>query len=51
VPPTEAERLVEALLAEGLLPEEVPAVLPHLPVEPATVGEVNAIIAAGGLGL
>lgn len=51
VPPAQAERLVDALLAEGLLPEEVPAVLPHLPVEPETVGEVNAIIAASGLGL
>ncbi|MCW2676356.1 MAG: uncharacterized protein JWR70_1396 [Modestobacter sp.] len=50
VPPAQAEQLLAALLAEGLLPEEVPAVLPHLPVESATVREVTAIVAAGGLG-
>jgi hypothetical protein len=50
VPPAQAEQLLAALLAEGLLPEEVPAVLPHLPVEEATVREVTAIVAAGGLG-
>jgi hypothetical protein len=50
VPPAEAERLLAALLAEGLLLEEVPAVVPHLPLEPETVREVNAIVAASGLG-
>jgi hypothetical protein len=50
VPPSQAEQLFTALLAEGLLPEELPAVLPHLPVESATVREVTAIVAAGGLG-
>jgi hypothetical protein len=50
VPPAQAEQLLAALLAEGLLLEEVPAVLPHLPVESATVREVNAIVAASGLG-
>jgi hypothetical protein len=48
VPPAQAEQLLAALLAEGVLPEEVPAVLPHLPVESATVREVTAIVAAGG---
>jgi hypothetical protein len=51
VPGAEAEALVAALLAEGLLLEEVPAVLPHLPLEPGTAAEVQAIVAAAGLGL
>jgi hypothetical protein len=51
VPRAQAEDLVAALLAEGLLLEEVPAVLPHLPVLPETVAEVRAIVAAAGLGL
>jgi hypothetical protein len=50
VPPAQAEQLLAALLAEGLLLEEVPAVLPHLPVESATLREVNAIVAASGMG-
>jgi hypothetical protein len=48
VPPAEADRLLDVLLAEGLLPEEVPALLPHLPVEPVTVAEVRATIATLG---
>jgi hypothetical protein len=51
VPRAEAEPLVTALLAEGLLLEEVPAVLPHLPVRPETAAEVRAIVAAAGLDL
>jgi hypothetical protein len=51
VPRAEAETLVTALLAEGLLLEEVPAVLAHLPVHPETAAEVRAIVAAAGLGL
>lgn len=51
VPREDAETLVGALLAEGLLLEEVPAVLPHLPVPPDTAAEVTAIVAAAGLGL
>jgi hypothetical protein len=51
VPRAEAGTLVTALLAEGLLLEEVPAVLPHLPVLPETAAEVRAIVAAAGLGL
>lgn len=46
--PDAAERLVEALLAYGVEPEEVPAVLPHLPLQPATVEEVVAILRAAG---
>jgi hypothetical protein len=51
VPPTQADRLLEVLLGEGLLPEEVPALLPHLPVEAGTAREVEAIVAARGLEL
>ena len=51
VPRAQAETLVAALLAEGLLLEEVPSVLPHLPVLPETAAEVRAIVAAAGLGL
>lgn len=46
--PDAAERLVAELLAHGLEPDEVPAVLPHLPVQPATAAEVVAIIRAAG---
>jgi hypothetical protein len=48
VPPADADRLLDVLLAEGLLPEEVPALLAHLPVEPATAAEVRATIAVLG---
>ena len=48
LPPAAAESLVAELLAHGLEPEEVPAVLPHLPVQPATAAEVVAIIRAAG---
>ena len=50
VPPAQADRLLDVLLAEGLLPEEVPALLPHLPVEPATAAEVRATLAVLGPG-
>ncbi|WP_091538053.1 hypothetical protein [Modestobacter sp. DSM 44400] len=50
VPPAQAAQLLAALLAAGLLLEEVPAVLPHLPVASATLRKVDAIVAAGGLG-
>jgi hypothetical protein len=50
VPLPEADRLLDVLLAEGLLPEEVPALLAHLPVEPATAAEVRATIATFGPG-
>ena len=51
VPLAQADRLLELLLAEGLLPEEVPALLAHLPVEPRTAAEVRATIAASGPGV
>ena len=47
--PDAAELLVAELLAHGLEPDEVPAVLPHLPVQPATAAEVVAIIRAAGV--
>jgi hypothetical protein len=50
VPLTQADRLLDVLLAEGLLPEEVPALLPYLPVEPATAAEVRATIVTLGPG-
>ena len=40
VPPEAADRLLEALLAEGLEPDEVLEVLPHLPVLADTADEV-----------
>jgi hypothetical protein len=46
VPPAAAERLLEVLLTEGLEPQEIPAVLAHLPVEPATAAEVTALLDA-----
>jgi hypothetical protein len=48
--PEAAPGLVEQLLAHGLEPDEVVAVLPHLPVQPATADEVVAIIRAAGIG-
>jgi hypothetical protein len=50
VPLAEADRLLDVLLAEGLLPEEVPALLAHLPVEPVTAAELRATIATFGPG-
>nr|WP_246405737.1 hypothetical protein [Modestobacter versicolor] len=51
VPLAQADRLLDVLLAEGLLPEEVPALLAHLPVEPVTAAEVRATLATLGPGL
>ena len=48
VPPERAGRLLEALLAEGLEPEEVLAVLPLLPVLADTADEVAARLDATG---
>jgi hypothetical protein len=50
LPPAVAERLVQELLAHGLEAEEVPGLLPHLPVQPATADEVVAILRAFGVG-
>jgi hypothetical protein len=46
VPPAQAGRLLEVLLTEGVTAEEVPAVLAHLPVEPATAAKVVALLEA-----
>jgi hypothetical protein len=48
VPPAQAGRLLEVLLAEGVEPEEVPRVLARLPVDPATATKVAALLAADG---
>ncbi|TFV67034.1 UNVERIFIED_ORG: hypothetical protein E4P37_04755 [Bacillus sp. AZ43] len=48
--PAYAERLVEELLAHGIEPDEIPDVLPHLPLQPAAVAEVVAIVRAAGIG-
>jgi hypothetical protein len=48
VPPAQAGRLLEALLLEGVQPEEVTAVLAHLPVEQATADKVTALVSAAG---
>ena len=50
VGPDAAERLLEQLLAHGLEPDEVVAVLPHLPVQRETADIVVAIIRAAGIG-
>ena len=44
VPPAQADRLLEALLEEGLEPQEVLDVLPHLPVLQDTADEVAATV-------
>jgi hypothetical protein len=48
VPPDGAGRLLTALLGEGLEPEEVLAVLPHLPVLADTADAVAAQVRPGG---
>ena len=48
VPPDDAGRLLDLLLEEGLEPEEIPALLGRLPVEPATAVQMAAMIAAAG---
>ncbi|WP_369135252.1 hypothetical protein [Modestobacter sp. I12A-02662] len=50
VPVERADQLLDVLLAEGVLPEEVPTLLASLPVEPATAAEVRATLAALGPG-
>ncbi|MGY1724413.1 hypothetical protein [Blastococcus sp. SYSU DS0533] len=44
VPPEEADLLLAALGDTGLEPEEVPSVLPHLPVEEATITRIAAAL-------
>ncbi|WP_346618701.1 hypothetical protein [Blastococcus montanus] len=45
VPPDEADLLLAALGDAGLEPEEVPVVLPHLPVEEPTITRIEATLA------
>ncbi|MGY1761242.1 hypothetical protein ACI79G_00045 [Geodermatophilus sp. SYSU D00779] len=47
VPPSLADRVLAALLAEGIEPEELPAVLPHLPLAPGTADAVLTLLEAG----
>ncbi len=47
VPPSQADRVLTALLAEGIEPEELPAVLPHLPLAPGTADAVLTLLDAG----
>jgi hypothetical protein len=42
VPPEDADRLLTALVEQGLEPDEVTGVLPHLPVAPGTAEAVAA---------
>lgn len=49
VPPQEAKRLLEVLLGEGLEPDEVLQLLPHLPVQQDTAEEVGVLLEARGL--
>jgi hypothetical protein len=46
VPPAFAERLLDTLLGEGLEPDEVLRVLPHLTVEQDTAEEVGVLLEA-----
>jgi hypothetical protein len=47
VPEAQAGRLLEVLLLHGVEPEEVPAVLAHLPVPPPTAAKVTGLIEPG----
>jgi hypothetical protein len=47
VPPEQADRLLATLLAEGIEPDELPAVLPHLPLAPGTAEAVLTLLDAG----
>jgi hypothetical protein len=47
VPPSAADRVLTALLAEGLEPDELPEVLPHLPLGPGTADAVLTLLDAG----
>ncbi|KQS71527.1 hypothetical protein [Modestobacter sp. Leaf380] len=43
VPPTHVDRVLDALVEEGLAREEVLGVLPHLPLEPATEADLRRL--------
>jgi hypothetical protein len=47
VAPADADRLLTLLLAEGIEPDEVAGVLPHLPLAAGTADAVLALLAAG----
>ena len=47
VPPDQARPLVAELLSAGLEPDEVVAVLPHLPLGPGTVEAAGRLVAEG----
>jgi hypothetical protein len=47
VPPEDADRLLSALLSEGLEPEELADVLPHLPLAPETAETVLRLVDGG----
>ncbi|RBY90776.1 hypothetical protein [Blastococcus sp. TF02A-26] len=47
VVPADADRLLALLLAEGIEPDEVADVLPHLPLAPGTADTVLGLLAAG----
>jgi hypothetical protein len=47
VPPQAADRLLSALLAEGLEPEELADVLPHLPLAPGTAEALLRLLESG----
>ncbi|SDN81436.1 hypothetical protein [Geodermatophilus sp. DSM 45219] len=47
VPPVQADRVLAALLAEGIEPDELPAVLPHLPLAPGTADAVLTLLDTG----
>ncbi len=47
VPPAQADRVLSALLAEGIEPEELPSLLPHLPLAPGTADAVLTLLDAG----
>lgn len=47
VPPAEAPRLLDELLAQGLEPEEVAGVLPDLPLAPGTAERVDELLGGG----
>jgi hypothetical protein len=50
VTPDQAAPLLEQLMAHGLEPDDISALLPELPVQPATVEAIAALLGARGSG-
>ncbi len=48
VPPTAAGKLLDALLAQGIEPDEVARLLPDLPVAPEAAGTITDLLADAG---